>query len=428
MFPLDRMKRFCLAIFLSAAVLPGVAEDWPQFRGPGRDNVWSETGVTRTMPKGGWTVLWRQPVQYGWASPVVADGKVYVFDAELLDPKARERIHCFEETSGKLLWTHAYEANYVKWVFVDPQQSGPSATPIVEDGRLYCVGACGDVHCLDVSTGAVVWRNALAGKFTIDAMQCRPSPLIEGRLLILMVGGKPDACLVALDKTTGEVVWHALKDHLANSSPILLTAGGVPQLVAWTGDSATSVNPGTGETLWTLPMTTSNNDNIATPVVEGDRLLISGLMLQLDGTKPAAKALWPGNLVVTKRLLSNTCSPHLRGDFIYAARSRGELVCLKSASGEVVWETDKVTQLKSAASIHLFPNGGDTFFLFNDQGELILAELTSAGYREIGRSKLLEPTSPFSGFRVWVPPAFANRHVFARNDKEVVCASLAAEP
>ncbi len=104
------------------------------------------------------------------------------------------------------------------------------------------------------------------------------------------------------------------------------------------------------------------------------------------------------------------------------------MVCLESAGGKVVWETDKVTELKSAASVHIFPNSGDFFYLFNDQGELILAELNPSGYREIGRSKLLEPTSPFSGLRVWVPPAFANGSVFARNDKEVVCAALAAGP
>ncbi len=414
-----------LLLVLPAWSLP---EDWPQFRGPGRDGVRAETGVMRTMPEGGWPILWRQPVQYGWASPVVAKGDVFVFDAELLPPKARERVHCFDAATGKSRWIFEYEAKYQDWVFIPPQQSGPSATPIVENNRLYCVGACGDVHCLDTATGKILWNNHLAERYTIEAMQCRSSPLLEGGLLILLVGGKPDACLVALDKMTGVEVWHALEDSVSNSSPITITAGGERQLIAWTGDSVTALNPQTGAILWTLPMTTSNNDNIATPVAERGYLLISGLMLYLDGATPAARQLWPEGLIVTKRILSNTCSPCLRGEYVYAARSRGELVCLKSASGEVVWETGGVTEIKSAASIHLFPNGGDTFFLFNDQGELILATLSPSGYREIGRSKLLEPTSPFSGHRVWVPPAFARGHVFARNDKEVVCASLALVP
>ncbi len=419
---------FWILAFFSASVPTAATDDWPQFRGPGRDNVWNETGVIRAVPEEGWPVLWRRPVSYGWASPVVAEGRVYVFDAELLDPKARERILCFDAESGKLLWTHADEAPYVEWVFQEAQRSGPSATPVIEDGRLYVVGACGDVFCLDAGTGAVLWENRLVAKYEIGSMQCRSSPLIEDRLLVLLVGGKPDACLVALDKETGNEVWHALGDGVSNSSPVVITAGGARQLIAWTADSVVSLDPRTGATLWRLPMTTSNNDNIATPVHEGNRLLVSGLMLTLDATKPAAKPLWPDSLVVTKRLLSNTSSPCLRGDFVYGARSRGELVCLKAESGEVVWETDRVTEPKSAASIHLFPAGGDDFLLFNDQGELILAKLTPAGYHETGRSKLLEPTSPFSGLRVWVPPAFANDRVFARNDREIVCSSLVAEP
>jgi len=298
---------------------------------------------------------------------------------------------------------------------------------LIENGRLYCIGASGVVHCLDAAIGAVRWRRDLGDEFEIRQMQCRASPLIEDGLLILLPGGRPGAGLVALDPESGATVWQALDEEVSNSSPVAITVGGVGQIVAWTGDSVTSLAPATGKVLWRFPVKTSNNDDIATPVSDGPNLLVSGLMLRLDVTNPPV-SLWPDKLVGTKRILSNTSTACLRDGHVYGSRSRGELVCLDAATGAVVWETSQPNEPKSAASLHLFPNGGDTFFLFNDQGELILGELSPEGYRETGRSKLLEPTSPFSGLRTWVPPAFADRCVFARNDREIVCVSLAADP
>ena len=125
--------------------------------------------------------------------------------------------------------------------------------------------------------------------------------------------------------------------------------------------------------------------------------------------------------------MSNTSTPLLQGDYVYSAKSNGELVCLEAGTGKQVWGTTNVTELKFGASIHLTPNG-DSAFLFTDEGNLILARLTPDGYRELSRVHLLEPTS-FLGTRkfAWIPPAFANRQIFARNDEELVCASLAAE-
>jgi hypothetical protein len=151
-------------------------------------------------------------------------------------------------------------------------------------------------------------------------------------------------------------------------------------------------------------------------------------MLKLDTDRPAASVLWPGTKAVSRRILSNTSTALLAGGHVYSARSGGELACLEARTGKQVWQTDKVTDLKSGASIHLTANG-DAAFLYTDRGELIRAHLTAKGYREVSRARLLEPTYPFAGRKVaWPPPAYANRHVFARNDKELVCVSLAGSP
>jgi len=151
-------------------------------------------------------------------------------------------------------------------------------------------------------------------------------------------------------------------------------------------------------------------------------------MLKLDAKKPAASVLWPNTKAISQRILSNTSTALLQGDYVLSAKSYGQLVCLEAKTGKQLWETDKVTDLKGGASIHLTPNG-ESVFLYTDKGELILAKPTSKGYKEISRTRLLEPTYPFGGRNVaWPPPTYANRHVFARNDKELICVSLAAQP
>jgi outer membrane protein assembly factor BamB len=149
--------------------------------------------------------------------------------------------------------------------------------------------------------------------------------------------------------------------------------------------------------------------------------------LQLDPNKPAAAVLWPASKVPARRIYSNTSTALFRGDHLFSAKSSGELICVEASTGKQIWESNAVTELKGGASIHITPNG-DSVFLYTDKGELIRARLTPEGYNEISRVAVLEPTFPFGGRNVvWPPPAYANRHIFVRNSKEVICASLAAD-
>ncbi|MEO6184180.1 MAG: PQQ-binding-like beta-propeller repeat protein [Verrucomicrobiota bacterium] len=413
-----------LALMLS---LNSRAADWPQFRGPNRDNVWNETGILKTFPAEGLKIRWRAPVGPGWSSPVVVRGRVYLTDMRLEKPRAWERIQCFKESTGKLLWSRESELVYPDWAFIPEHGGGPAATPIVEDGKIYSLGRNGQVDCLDARNGKVIWEVQLGQKYEIRELVCRGSPLIEGNLLIVFTGAKPGACVLALDKRTGKEIWKALDERVGNSSPLVIVAGGQRQLIVWTDESVASLNPVSGETYWREPMVTSDNDSIPTPVAQKNRLLISGLMYELNADQPTAKVLWPESKAPSKRLLSNTSTAMLRDDYIYSAKSNGELVCLEAGTGNQVWGTTNVTKLQTGASIHLTPNG-DATFLFTDEGNLILARLTPGGYREISRLHLLKPTSIlFKGKFAWVPPVYANRHVFARNDEELICASLAAK-
>jgi outer membrane protein assembly factor BamB len=151
---------------------------------------------------------------------------------------------------------------------------------------------------------------------------------------------------------------------------------------------------------------------------------VSGLMVELGGDPPAPTFIWPTNRAPSKRILTNTSTPLRQGDYIYACKSPGELVCLETATGRQIWSTNTITGLKNGGSINITPQG-DGYFLFTDEGNLIHARLSPAGYQEISRSHLIDPTWPFNGMKfVYAPPAFANRHIFVRSEAEVVCASL----
>ncbi|MBI3866626.1 MAG: PQQ-binding-like beta-propeller repeat protein [Planctomycetia bacterium] len=404
------------------------ADDWPQWRGPNRDGVCAETGLLQAFPADGLKVRWRVPVGWGFSSPVVAQGRVYLADSELMKPKARERLLCLDETTGKPLWTHSYDVAYEDWAFDATQEIGPVATPVVQNGKVFILGRVGHLFCLDARSGDVIWKKNLETEYQVKFAPGMPSPLIEGDLLILFVGGKPGACLVALNKETGQEVWKALEESLTFSSPIVVSSGGKKQLIVWTQESVTSLDPAAGTTWWRQRLLTSNDYAVSTPVFHKDRLLIGGMMFQMDSDKPAARVLWPASNVITRRIFSHTSTALVADDHVFSARSSGQLVCVDAKTGEQVWESDQVTDLKNGASIHMTLNG-DSVLLFTNEGKLIRARLTSQGYQEISRAAVLEPTFPFGGRNVaWTAPAYANRCIFARSGKELICASLAAEP
>lgn len=410
----------------SMAGRPAPAEDWPRFRGPHRDGSWAETGLAETFPAGGPEVRWRQPAGYGWSSPVVAAGRVFVSDAVLEKPVARERLLCFDEATGKRLWAFDYVAPYPEWAFEPGQGGGPTATPIVQNDRVYVLGANGEVHCLAVETGAVKWSRKLGEEFEIGSMGCRASPLIDAGRLILFTGAKPDAGVMALDAETGETLWRAMDEGISNSSPVIIKRDDGPHLIVWTTASVFSLNPATGALDWREPMTTSNNDCVSTPVSHGDRLLIGGLMMEYRPGEAKPAILWPADRTVAlKRILSHTSTALYLDGHVYSARMRGELACLDAATGRELWQTDGITESKSGASIHLTLAADGAVYLFTDEGVLIRAVLSPSGYEERARAKVIEPTSPFGAKKcAWSLPAYANGHGYFRNDLEVVCVDL----
>ncbi len=406
------------------------ADDWPQWRGPQRDGTWHENGLIERFPNPELEIKWRAPISSGYCGPTVAAGRVYVMD-RVTEPKQRERIHCFDEETGKSLWVFEYDC-----VYTISYEAGPRASVSIEDGRIYALGAMGNFHCLNAATGEVIWQRDLNRDYEIQMpiWGISASPLLWQDSVILQIGGK-EACVISLNQETGEELWRAMQDRAGYSAPILTQQGDTEVVICWTGDSVAGLSPESGNVLWRIPWAPKNMPiGIATPIREGNRLFLSSFydgshMIELSDKTPTAKTLW---LRVgkdernTDALQSIISTPLFQGDHIYVVDSYGELRCLEAATGDRVWEDLTATPKARWSTIHFVKNGG-TIWMFNERGELMIGRLSPRGFEEVDRAKLIDPTTAQLRQRqgvCWSHPAFANRHIFARNDREIVCASL----
>jgi len=410
---------------------PARADDWPQWRGPRRDGVWREQGVVERFESAALPPRWRTPIGPGYTGPAVADGRVFVMDRQR--DAGTERVLGLDAATGALLWTHDYPCSY-RGVDYD---SGPRATPTVDGDRVYTVGAMGHLFCLDAATGRPVWAKDYVRDFgtELPTWGIASAPLVDGPRLIAMVGGPNGAAVVAFDKRDGRELWRALSVRdIGYAPPVIYRAGGTRQLIVWHPEAVVALDPETGRTWWQEPFHTDMGVSIMTPVFDDPVLFVSQswggpLALALDRDKPAAKVLWrlaPGEEANEAKVNCLMSTPILRDGHLYGVALYGALRCLLTATGERVWETREATGEGRWWNAFLVPNG-DRVFIANEQGELIIARLSPSGYEEISRAKLISPTGKALRREiVWSHPAFANRCVYARNDREIVCVSLAA--
>lgn len=406
-------------------------DDWPQWRGPQRDGVWREKGIIEKFQGTEIPTVWRVKIGAGYCGPTVSDGRVFVMDRQT-EPDQTERVLSFNEKTGKMEWVFSYNCPYVNIGY----KAGPRACVTIEADRAYALGAMGHLHCLNTKSGEVRWSRDCNSEFKIDMPNwgIAAAPLVYQDLLIVIVGGA-DASVVAFNKLDGKEVWRALKDPIQYSAPIVVKQAGQDVVICWTGDSVSGLAPLTGKTLWSVPFPRKKMPiGVATPVVSGDRLFVTSFydgshMLRLKQDVPGAEVLWKrvgDSELQTDALHSIISTPLFVGDYIYGVDSYGELRCLKAENGDRVWENLTATPKSRWSTIHFVPNG-DRTWMFNERGELIIGELSPQGFREISRANLLEPTREQLNQRggvCWSHPAFANGHVFARNDRELVCASL----
>ena len=426
----------CLHVGIAAA------DDWPHWMGPKRDNVWREEGLLEKFPEGGPRVVWRTPVAGGYSGPAVADGKVFLTDyVTEADVKVEnfsrdeftgvERVLCLDAETGEEEWRHEYP---VKYTISYP--AGPRATPIVDGGKVYTLGAEGNLICFVADSGDVVWQKDLPKEYdTKTALWGYAShPLVDGQRLICVVGGEGSHA-VAFDKHTGEELWRTLTSpEQGYSPPTIIEAGGKRQLILVRVNAVTSVDPETGKEYWSVPYEATSGSVIMSPVRAGRFLYVGGyadknLLLELADDRPAAEIVWRDK---PKHGVSPVnVQPFVDDGMMYGFDQNGRLYGVELPSGERVWETTEPISRRPVYSGTAFivrqGEDGDRYWLFTENGDLIIARLTPEGYEEIDRAHLIAPTNTaFGRDVVWCMPAFANQRMVVRNDKECICVDLAA--
>ncbi len=403
-----------LAWFLGSDVRAG--DEWPQWRGPARTGIAAGTSLPRELPSK-LEALWRSEVGEGYSGPVISGGKLIAFSRQGED----EVIQCFDARDGRRLWKDSYPAPYKPASVAARHGKGPFATPAVVGGRVFTVGISGIVSAVELETGKVLWRHDFKDRFrrTYPSWGASNSPLVEGDLVILGIGAKEEGGLAAFQASTGKLLWLYDADGSAYSSPVAADLAGRRQIVALLEHHLLGVDPKTGSALWKVPFEVQYEQNICTPIVWEDMVIIAGWGQPIRAYGIAEKE---GKLVASEVWRSEReafymNTPVLVGGHLYglADRGGGTLVCVSASDGRTKWSSEG--KLGEYASI---VSAAGRLLILTAKGELLLAAQNPEAYEGLGRISLGEGA-------YWAHLALAHGRLYVRGKTELVCFSLPAD-
>jgi outer membrane protein assembly factor BamB len=382
---------------------------WTNYRGPKRDGNYEELAISTKWPDGGLTPIWKQPVGVGYASFSVADGRAYTIEQR----RHQEVVAAYDPATGRELWTQSWNAEYS-----DETGDGPRATPTWDDGRLYALGATGELRCLDASTGKVIWGKNILSENRAENLPwaMAASPLVVDDKVVVLPGGSSDSSVVAYNKLTGAPAWKSLKDRQAYVSPMLVTLAGERQILVISANRAVGLAPANGSLLWSYPWDTDMGINAAQPlIVDGNRFFLSAgygkgaalVEVSRNGKDFNARAVWE-NINMKNKFNSSV----LHQGYVYGL-DEGILTCVDVNTGERKWKGGRYGYGQVLlASGHLI--------ILTDTGELVLVRATPDQHSEIARFKALEG-------KTWNYPAIAGGRLLVRNANEMAAYNIAAQ-
>ncbi|HTM52729.1 MAG TPA: PQQ-binding-like beta-propeller repeat protein [Pirellulales bacterium] len=391
---------------------PVSATDSPEFLGRGRratiEGVRLAIDWVTNPPK----QLWRQPIGAAWSSFATA-GPYAVTQEQRGD---YELVSCYEIASGKLRWAYASPGRFTAAL----AGLGPRATPTIDGGRVYALGALGNLVCLEGSTGKPIWSHDIVreneGRLPQWGKSC--SPLVYENAIIVSAGAEGGKSLVAYDKTDGHPLWSAGDEPSSYSSPTLVTLAGQPQILLVGAQNIVAHDPTDGHVLWqhVWPENDTSTPNVSQPLAVGDdRLLLSkgygvGSALwhiKRDGDQWSVEELWRNANMKTK--MTNAV---LRDGFAYGL-DEGILSCIDVATGSKKWKRGKYGH----GQVLLV---GDLLLVQSEQGDVALVAADPAGYRELSRFAAISGQS-------WNYPALAGNKLLVRSEQEAACYELPLE-
>jgi outer membrane protein assembly factor BamB len=425
------LKKLCLTLTFALLVCLDLSaqditqsKDWPQWRGPRRDNISTETNLLREWPKEGPPLLWTsktvsdKSIGVGYSSISIANGKIFTMGDLGKDGCF---VFCLDEKSGKFLWSTK----------VSPQNTGsyegPRCTPTVDGDLLYVTARQGILSCLNANTGELVWKKDFVKDFKGKMMSgwgYSESPLIDGDKVVCTPGGE-DAALVALNKKTGEVIWKSAipkNGGAGYASIVIAEVGGIRQYITLLGadKGLVGVNAANGKFLWNYNKAARGTANIPTALVKGDMVFTStgydagAALLQLvpegDGIKAKEVYYLPGN-----KLQNHHGGMVLIGDYIYGGHgnNNGKPFCLEMKTGKFAWGPVNGAGRGSAAVAYA---DGHLYFR-HDDNEMSLIEATPDGYKVKSHFRLPEGLSTPG----WQHPVILHGRMYIRANGELLC-------
>jgi outer membrane protein assembly factor BamB len=401
------------------------AFDWPQWQGPDRNAVSKETGLLQEWPKGGPPLAWKvKGLGGGYSAPSVAAGRIF----GMSNRGNEEYAWALNEKDGNDLWATRLGEAY-RQTRMQQGAEGPGCTPTIDGDLAYVEGRGGDLACLKVADGKVVWRKSLPADFggSVPMWAYRESPLIDGDKVIVTPGGR-QATLAALNKKTGEVIWKAQVpggDAAAYSSVIAIDAGGQRQYVQFLKGGVVGVAAKDGKFLWRYdhPAAARNGINITTPLYHDGEVFASaaygagaGLVKLSKDDKGGVKA---EEVYYTRDMQNHHGGLILLDGYLYGAsggNEGGRLYCLDFKTGKVVWDERKVSKGSVA-----FADG--RLYYRQEDGTMLLIEPSPKGYLERGRFEQPDRSRQPD----WAHPVIANGKLYLRDQDVLLCYDVKAK-
>jgi outer membrane protein assembly factor BamB len=385
---------------------PGTAY-WTDFRGPLRDGHYRERPVFTDWPAAGLKPVWKQPVGAGYASFVIARGRAFTIEQR----GTQEVVAAYDVPTGRELWTNAWSGAFREMMGGD----GPRATPTWADGRIYALGAQGELRSIEDATGRTVWRTNILEDAGAKNLQwgMAASPLIVDNTVVVLPGGSNKQSIVAYDRQSGARAWSAEGDQQAYSSPMLATLAGVRQILVFSASRVIALSPDGGKVLWSYPWKTQFDINASQPLVVGDnRLFLStgygtgAAMLELT---PSGDALSVRPVWTSIRMKNQFSSSVLHDGYIYGL-DESILACIDASTGDLKWKGGRYGYGQvMLASGHLI--------VLTDDGDLVLVRATPERHEERARFSVLNG-------KTWNHPAMANGYLIVRNLAEMAAFDL----
>ena len=414
---------FSRSSILSVLVLISISAsggDWPQFRGPDRNNISAETGLLRSWPSQGPKVLWKTAVCEGYAGAAIKDGRIYLNDYN--DQKKEHLIRCISLADGKDIWQWSYP------VEVRPNHGITRTVPAIGQKLVFSLDPKCRFHALDAKTGKIVWQKNLVQdyKATIPGWYAGQNPLIDGDRVLLATGG--DALIIAFDQATGKEIWRTPnpgKELMSHSSLMPATIGGVKQYLYLTMKNLMGIAASDGQLLWSVPFT-ARIVAVPSPISIGDgRIFVTSgyeagsAMFQVEKGAAGFSARKLFSLTSTQ-FNSEAQTPILFQNHLFAvsSKTRGRFTCL-DLDGKVVWQSPVVSG--NAEASRTFGLGaflladGMFFILDGNTGMLRLVEASTKEYIELASAQILH------GEDVWGPMALSDGKLIIRDMSQMVC-------